>query len=145
MAVRDKHSHYHKNVAHLTHIDVYRTLERFGVTDPTLQHAIKKLLVAGGRGSKDIDKDIQEAIDSLQRFQEMRIEDAREFVFGSATLEADEFSQEAFKRALSDIPNPQAPRPDRLTKKQAVRKMPEETKRQLASRKAAKRPARRGR
>ena len=51
MAVKEKHSHYYKNVAHLKDIDAYRVLERFGVTDPAIQHAVKKLLVAGGRGA----------------------------------------------------------------------------------------------
>lgn len=76
MSVGNKHPHYHKDVCHLETIDVYRVLALFNVTDPCIQHAVKKLLVAGGRGAgKDIDKDIQEAIDSLQRFQEMRAED----------------------------------------------------------------------
>lgn len=70
-----KHGHYYKNVEHLKSIDVYRVLELFGVTDPCLQHAVKKLLCAGNRGAKDTDKDIQEAIDTLQRWQEMRRED----------------------------------------------------------------------
>lgn len=71
-----KHSHYHKDVRHLDAIDVYRVLGLFNVTDPCLQHAIKKLLVAGGRGAgKDFDKDVQEAIDSLERLKEMRSED----------------------------------------------------------------------
>lgn len=70
-----KHSHYKKPVAGLEFIDVYRVLVLFGVTDPCLQHAVKKLLVAGGRGAKDIGQDIQEAIDTLQRWQEMRAED----------------------------------------------------------------------
>ena len=69
------HSHYFKDVSRLKTIDVYRVLELFSVTDPCIQHATKKLLVAGGRGSKNISKDIQEAIDSLKRYQEMRIED----------------------------------------------------------------------
>lgn len=48
----------------------------FNVTDPCLQHAIKKLLVAGGRGAgKDITKDVAEAQDSLARFLEMRDEE----------------------------------------------------------------------
>ena len=51
-----KHSHYFKNVRHLDGIDVYRVLELFNVTDPCLQHAIKKLLCAGGRGAKDIEQ-----------------------------------------------------------------------------------------
>ena len=72
------HGHYYKPVAHLDHVDVYRVLDLFGVADPCLQHAIKKLLVAGGRGAgKDIRQDVKEAIDSLQRWQEMRAEDER--------------------------------------------------------------------
>ena len=70
-----KHSHYKKPVAGLQFVDVYRVLALFGVTDPCLQHAVKKLLVAGGRGAKDISQDVQEAIDTLQRWQEMRKED----------------------------------------------------------------------
>ena len=70
-----KHSHYYKIVAHLESIDVYRVLQLFGVTDPCLQHAIKKLLCAGVRGVKDQSKDIQEAIDALNRSLEMRRED----------------------------------------------------------------------
>lgn len=70
------HSHYFKNVAHLKTVDVYRVLHLFNVTDPCIQHAVKKLLVAGGRGAgKSIDKDIQEAIDSLERWKAMRAED----------------------------------------------------------------------
>ena len=63
-----KHSHYFKNVRHLDGIDVYRVLELFNVTDPCLQHAIKKLLCAGGRGAKDIEQDVQEAIDTLTNY-----------------------------------------------------------------------------
>lgn len=71
-----KHPHYKKPVAGLQFVDVYRVLAFFGVTDPCIQHAVKKLLVAGGRGAKDISQDVQEAIDTLQRWQEMRAEDA---------------------------------------------------------------------
>ena len=70
-----KHAHYFKEVGHLEHVDIYRILDLFQVTHPCLQHAVKKLLVAGGRGVKPTDKDVQEAIDSLQRWQEMRHED----------------------------------------------------------------------
>lgn len=71
-----KHSHYYKDVSNLAQIDVYRVLELFNVNNPSIAHAVKKLLVAGGRGAgKDINKDIQEAIDSLVRWQEMRKED----------------------------------------------------------------------
>ena len=72
-----KHAHYFKDVSHLTEIDVYRVLDLFGVIDPCLQHAAKKLLVAGGRGAKDMPKDIQEAIDTLERWKVMRQENQR--------------------------------------------------------------------
>ncbi len=71
-----QHSHYKKNVSNLEFVDVYRVLKLFDVTDPCLQHAIKKLLCSGQRGAKSSDQDIQEAIDSLVRFQQMRIEDS---------------------------------------------------------------------
>lgn len=76
MPTPKKHNHYFKDVSHLKTVDVYRVLELFSVNDPCIQHAVKKLLVAGGRGAgKDINKDIQEAIDSLVRWQDMRKED----------------------------------------------------------------------
>ena len=71
-----KHSHYYKDVRHLDQIDVYRVLDLFEVTDSCLQHAAKKLLVAGGRGHKDLERDINDVIDSCNRFLEMRREDA---------------------------------------------------------------------
>ena len=71
------YSHYFKDVSNIEFIDVYRVLDLFAVEHPCIQHAVKKLLCAGQRGSKSGDKDIQEAIDSLQRFQEMRIEDSK--------------------------------------------------------------------
>lgn len=73
-----KHYHYFKDVSNLLKIDVYRVLKLFDVTDPCIQHAVKKLLCAGGRGVKDVDKDVHEAIDSLLRYEEMRKEDENE-------------------------------------------------------------------
>ena len=71
-----KHGHYFKDVTGLNVVDVYRVLQLFGVADPCLQHAIKKLLVAGGRGAgKSIEKDVQEAIDTLERWKAMRNEE----------------------------------------------------------------------
>lgn len=69
-----EYSHYYKKVPY-EYIDVYRVLELFNVVDPALQHAVKKLLVAGGRGHKDIEKDVNEAIVSLTRWIEMRKEE----------------------------------------------------------------------
>jgi len=70
-----KYPHYFRCVAHLEKIDVYRVIDLFGVTDPCLQHALKKAMAAGQRGAKDARKDISEAIDSLNRKLEMMDED----------------------------------------------------------------------
>jgi len=70
-----KHNHYFKDVSKLDYIDVYRVIQLFGITDPCLQHALKKLLVAGGRGHKDISRDVQDVIDSCVRWQEIQQED----------------------------------------------------------------------
>lgn len=69
------HSHYFKDVRNLNEIDVYRVLKLFDVTDPCIQHAVKKLLVAGGRGAKNFVRDIREARDSLGRCLDMHNED----------------------------------------------------------------------
>ncbi len=71
-----KHAHYFKPVAGFTEVDIYRVLRMFNVTDQAFGHAIKKLLVAGGRGAgKDVSRDVQEAIDTLIRWQELEAED----------------------------------------------------------------------
>ncbi len=71
----NEYSHYQKPVEHLKWVDVYRVLVLFGVTNPCLQHAIKKLLCAGQRGVKGQKQDVQEAIASLLRYLEMQTED----------------------------------------------------------------------
>lgn len=51
-------------------------LKLFNVTDPCVQHAVKKLLVAGGRGAgKGIERDLREAVDSINRALQMIAED----------------------------------------------------------------------
>ena len=70
-------SHYFKDVQTLKHIDVYRVLVLFGVTNPCLQHAIKKLLCKGIRGVKDERRDVEEAVSSLVRYLEMQTEDEK--------------------------------------------------------------------
>ena len=69
------HEHYFKDVTHLKTIDVYRVLDLFGVSNPCVQHAVKKLLCSGQRGVKDTRQDVQEAITSLLRYLEMKTED----------------------------------------------------------------------
>lgn len=70
-----RHRHYFRPVQGFDEIDIYRILKIFDVTDPCVQHAIKKLLVLGERGHKNAFADVQEAIDSLERWKEMRAED----------------------------------------------------------------------
>ncbi len=77
-----KYSHYYKTLPCLT-VDVYRVLHAFDVTDPCHQHAAKKIMVAGGRGAKDAKKDVEEAIDSLVRWLEMRREESGENMQGN--------------------------------------------------------------
>lgn len=68
---KPKYPHYFKDVSNVNKIDIYKVLDLWQVTHPCLQHAAKKILVAGNRGHKDIAKDVQEAIDSLERYKEM--------------------------------------------------------------------------
>lgn len=70
-----KYKHYFKDITNLNKIDIYRVLALWEVQHPCLQHAAKKILAAGNRGYKDTAKDVQEAIDSLLRWQEMQEED----------------------------------------------------------------------
>lgn len=72
--IAKKYSHYYRHCPYDA-IDIYRVLKLFEIADPCLQHAIKKLMVAGGRGAKDFDKDIAEAIVTLTRLQQMRAEE----------------------------------------------------------------------
>ena len=70
-----KHGHYFRDVSGLATVDVYRVLKLFNVTDPCIGHAVKKLLLPGLRGGKDRDRDVREAIETLERWEEMQRED----------------------------------------------------------------------
>lgn len=73
-----KHSHYKKDISHLKMLDVYRILELFPAIPHAIGHAIKKLLVPGIRGgNKTVEKDYQEAIDSIKRQMDMMAEDIK--------------------------------------------------------------------
>ena len=66
---------YIVDISKYNKLDIYRILKLYEVSDPCLQHAIKKLLCAGKRGVKNQTQDINEAILSLQRLLEMQGED----------------------------------------------------------------------
>lgn len=52
-------------------VDVYDVLKAFNVTDPALQHLIKKALCCGLRGHKDQAQDLQDIVDSAKRAVEL--------------------------------------------------------------------------
>ena len=52
-------------------VDVYDVLKAFQVTNPALQHLIKKALACGNRGHKDTLTDHQDIIDSAIRAKEL--------------------------------------------------------------------------
>ena len=72
--MKENHNHYFKPCPYDT-LDVYRVISIFGVSDPCIQHALKKMLCSGVRGYKDQSKDIQDVIDTLERWKQMREED----------------------------------------------------------------------
>ena len=77
LALVEKYPHYYKDIRHLNIIDIYRFFDLFEVTDPCIQHSVKKLAVGGKRGSKDYEKDIKEAMDTLKRWEYMQEENKR--------------------------------------------------------------------
>lgn len=77
LALVEKYPHYYKDIRHLNIIDIYRFFDLFEVTDPCLQHSLKKMAVGGKRGSKDYEKDIKEAMDTLSRWEYMQEENKR--------------------------------------------------------------------
>lgn len=52
--------------------DVYDVLRAFDISDPALQHALKKLLCMGLRGHKDTSTDLYEAMESLEKLRTYR-------------------------------------------------------------------------
>lgn len=54
-------------------VDVYDVLQAWGVSNPALQHLIKKALQCGQRGHKDNAQDLQDIIDSAIRAKELEL------------------------------------------------------------------------
>lgn len=63
-------SKYTKTI-HGVSVDVYDILQAWGVSNPALQHLIKKALQCGQRGHKDNAQDLQDIIDSAIRAKEL--------------------------------------------------------------------------
>lgn len=58
---------YDREVSPGVWVDVYDVLNAWKVTDPCLQHLIKKALAVGQRGHKDTATDYKDILDSAQR------------------------------------------------------------------------------
>ena len=71
-----KHSHYKKDISHLKTLDIYRVTELFN-PHSCGAHIAKKALCSGKRGHKDLLTDIQDIIDTAERWKEMLIEDEK--------------------------------------------------------------------
>ena len=54
-------------------VDVYDVLMAWNVSNPALQHLIKKALQPGDRGHKSREQDLQDIIDSAIRAKELEI------------------------------------------------------------------------
>lgn len=67
------HGHYYKDISKFDELDVYLLCKIYNIQDETgcIHHALKKLLVLGGRGHKDRKTDLQNAIDTLVRLQQI--------------------------------------------------------------------------
>lgn len=66
-------SKYHREIKPDVWVDAYDVLNAWGVTNPALQHLIKKALQPGLRGHKTLEQDLQEIIDSAIRAKEMEM------------------------------------------------------------------------
>ena len=73
----EKHSHYKKDVSNLKMIDPYRIADLYDL-HPCADHIMKKSLCAGNRGHKDKLRDIQDIIDTAERWKQMLEEDSHE-------------------------------------------------------------------
>lgn len=65
---------YHREIKSHVWVDVYDVLEAFEVRNSAVQHALKKLLAPGQRGTKSTVQDLEEAILSINRAIELEKE-----------------------------------------------------------------------
>lgn len=64
---------YQREIKPGVFVDVYDVLKAFEVTNPALQHLVKKALAVGQRGHKDATEDLQDIIDSAVRAKELEV------------------------------------------------------------------------
>ncbi|MEG1729917.1 MAG: hypothetical protein RR280_10300, partial [Bacteroidaceae bacterium] len=66
---KEMYPHYYIDVTNYRWLDFYEVAHLFGCTHPCLQHAAKKILLSGNRVHKDLELDVGEAVNTLQRYQ----------------------------------------------------------------------------
>lgn len=71
---KQKRSKYHREIKPGVWVDVYDVIVAWAVSNPALQHLLKKALQPGERGHKTIEKDMQDIIDSAVRAQQIEVE-----------------------------------------------------------------------
>lgn len=64
-------SKYHREIVPGVWVDVYDVLKAWSVTNPALQHLIKKALAPGERGHKTLEQDMADIVASAKRAQEL--------------------------------------------------------------------------
>ena len=61
------HNHYFIDVSDVDEVDFYEIALRYNVTDPCIQHILKKCLAVGNRGHKDFHTDLKDIYDTAAR------------------------------------------------------------------------------
>ena len=74
MSKESKNQKYNREIKSGVTVDVYDVLKAFNVTNPALQHLVKKALAVGQRGHKDAAEDYQDIIASAVRAKELNDE-----------------------------------------------------------------------
>ena len=66
-AKKRDNDHYYIDVSDLDEIDFYEIAKRYNVTDPAIQHILKKCLAVGNRGHKDMQTDLKDIFKTAKR------------------------------------------------------------------------------
>ena len=62
-----ENSHYFIDVSDVNEVDFYEIAKRYNVTDPAIQHILKKCLAIGNRGHKDLETDLKDILKTAKR------------------------------------------------------------------------------
>ena len=62
-----ENNHYFIDVSDVDEVDFYEIAKRYNVTDPAIQHILKKCLAIGNRGHKDLETDLMDILKTAKR------------------------------------------------------------------------------